>query len=64
MQWPSSSADLNPIEHLWYVLEVRVKKRHSKNKTESAVHLMEEWNKIELPGLEKLVDSVGSRLNE
>ena len=35
-----------------------------KNKTELALHLMEEWNKIELSVLEKLVDSVPSRLNE
>ena len=64
LQWPSSSPDLNPIEHLWDVLEDRVKKHRSKNKTELALHLMEEWNKIELSVLEKLVDSVPSRLNE
>ena len=39
-------------------------KHHSKNKTELTLHLMEEWNKIELSVLEKLVDSVPSRLNE
>ena len=65
MQRPPSSADLNSIEHLWYVLGDRVKKRHSKkNKIELSLHLMEEWNKIELSVLEKLVDSVRSRLNE
>ena len=41
MQWPSSSPDLNPIEHLWDVLKDRVKKHHSKNKIELALHLME-----------------------
>ena len=30
IQWPSSSRDLDPIEHLWDVLEDRVKKHHSK----------------------------------
>ena len=65
MQRSSSSADLNSIEHLWDVLEDQVKKRHSqKNKIELSLHLMEEWNKIELSVLEKLVDSVLSRLNE
>ncbi|CAF1233788.1 unnamed protein product [Didymodactylos carnosus] len=47
LQWPSSSPDLNPIEHLWDVLEDRVKKRQPKNKAELALHLVEEWNKIE-----------------
>ena len=64
MQWPSSSPDLNPIEHLWDVLEDCMKKHHSKNKTELTLHLMEEWSKIELSVLEKLVDSAPSRLNE
>ena len=41
MQWPSSSPDLNPIEHLWDELEDRVKKHHSKDKIELALYLME-----------------------
>ena len=41
-----TSADLNPIEYLWDVLEDRVKKHHSKNKIELAIDLMEEWNKL------------------
>ena len=64
MQWPSSSPNLNPIEHLWDVFEDRVKKHHSKNKTELTLHLIEEWSKIELSVLAKLFDSVPSRLNE
>ena len=40
MQW-LSSPDLNSIEHLWDVLEDRVKKHHSKSKIELALYLME-----------------------
>ena len=64
MQWPSSSRDFNSTEHLWDVLEDHVKTHHSNNKTELTLHLMEEWSKVELSALEKLVDSVPSRLNE
>lgn len=64
LQWPSSSPDLNPIEHLWDVLEDQVKKRQPRNKKELSLYLVEEWNKIELSVLQKLVDSVPSRLNE
>ena len=63
MQWPSSSPDLNPIEYLWDILGDREKKHHSKSKIELALHLME-WSKINFFVLEKLVDSVPSRLNE
>ncbi len=64
LQWPSSSPDLNPIEHLWDVLEDRLKKHYPTNKTELALRLVEEWNKIEMSVLAKLVGSVPSRLNE
>ena len=64
IQWPSSSSDPNPNEHLGDVLEDRVKKHHSKNKIDLALHLMKEWKKIEFSVLEKLVDSVPSRLDE
>ena len=64
MQWPSSSPGFNPIEHLWDVLEDRVKKHRSKNKIVLALHLMEERDKSELSVLEKLVGFVPSTLNE
>lgn len=64
LEWPSSSPDLNPIEHLWDELERRMKKHHPKNKAELGQCLLEEWQKIELPVLAKLVDSVPNRLDE
>ena len=58
------SPDFNPIENLWDKLERRVKKHQPKNTTEVELLLIQEWNKIELSVLEKLVDSVPSRLYE
>ena len=62
--WLSSSPDLNPVEHLWNKLGRRLKKRQSKNRQELVNLLMEEWNKTETSVLEKLADSVPSRLYE
>ena len=60
----SYSPDLNLVEHLWNKLERRLKKRQSRNRQELGSLLMEEWNKTETSVLEKLVDSVASRLYE
>ena len=56
--------DLNLAEHLWDQLERRLKKRQPKDKQELGNLLMGEWNKTEISVLEKLVDSVPSRLYE
>ena len=56
--------DLNPLEHLWNKLGRRLKKRQSQNRQELGNILMEEWNKTETSLLEKLADSVASRLYE
>ena len=45
-------------------LEQRVKKYQPKNVEEVELQLTQEWNNIELSVLEKLVDSVPSRLYE
>ena len=59
LSWP---LDFNPIENLWDELERRIRQHQPKNITELKLLLIQEWNKIELPVLEKLVDSVSSRL--
>ena len=64
LPWPSFSPDLNPIENLWDGLERKVKKHQPKNLQELELQLTQEWNNIELSTLEKLVDSVASRLYE
>ena len=46
--WPSQSPDLNPIEHLWNQLEIRIRKRPNKfkNNVELETTLHKEWNQI------------------
>lgn len=64
LQWPSSSPDMNPIEHLWDEVERRLKKQQPKTITELKEALIRVWNNIEQPVLKKLVDSVPNRLHE
>ena len=64
LPWPPHSPDLNPVEHLWDELERRLKERQPKNRQELRNLLFKEWNKTEISVLEKLVDSVPSRLYE
>ena len=49
---------------MWDELERRVKKHQPKNLEELELQLTQEWNNIGLSVVEKLVDSVASRLYE
>jgi transposase len=62
--WPAQSPDLNPIEHLWDILErkVRAHKPHPKNLNELMEVLLEEWGKIEPEVLTNLVESMPRRV--
>ena len=64
LPWPAQSPDLNPIEHLWDVLERKVRSRWPlpKNKKELVNVLQEEWSKIEPEVLENLVESIPRRV--
>ncbi|KMQ82292.1 paired box protein and transposase domain containing protein, partial [Lasius niger] len=46
LDWPSQSADLNPIEHLWEHLGRKVGTRKHSSKTELLQDLQSEWAKI------------------
>ena len=57
---PAQSPDLNPIEHVWKRLKVRVNERGEvpKDVDELWVVLQEEWVKIHLEFINKLVKSM------
>ncbi|GFS23199.1 transposable element Tcb2 transposase, partial [Elysia marginata] len=58
--WPPYSPDLNPIEHLWDLLDRRVRMRQPQPQTllqlERALH--EEWNNIPQQAVQQLIGSM------
>lgn len=53
---------MNPIEHLWKVLDDAIRKRHISNKNELKQALKEEWDKIPPSVTANLVSSMPRRL--
>lgn len=61
---PPQSPDLNPIEHLWDLLERRIRQHSITSKNMLKEKLLEEWSKIRPEDTKVLVDSMGKRLKE
>ena len=63
LPWPAKSLDLNPIEHVWDLLDRRVRARAipPRNVWELAGALLEEWGDISQQELAYLVQSMRRR---
>ncbi|XP_063977348.1 transposable element Tcb1 transposase [Diachasmimorpha longicaudata] len=64
LRTPPQSPDLNPIEHLWDLLERRIRKHAITSKKMLKDIIMQEWGKIAPEDTAKLVDSMPRRLIE
>ncbi len=53
LEWPPQSPDLNPIEHLWAHIKVKVGQRLPKNKNELIDIIKDEWSKISIETCQK-----------
>ena len=67
LPWPAKSPDLNSIEHIWNLLDQRVRARAIPSKNVGALveecrrALVEEWGNISRQKLENLVQSMRRR---
>ena len=61
MDWPPNSPDLNPIEHIWGILKVRMAKKKG-HKSLSFEMVEREWQSIAAKEVKKLVESMPRRL--
>ena len=64
MHWPPYSPDLSPIEHLWDVLDRRVRNRPQPPTTLQTLRLalMQEWNAIPQAEINRLILSMTRRV--
>ena len=64
LPWPSSSPDMNIIEHVWNELDHRVRTRNPlpRNCEELWVALQEEWYRLDVAFIQKLYDSLPRRV--
>jgi hypothetical protein len=66
LKWTAQSPDMNPIEHMWFILDQAVRRR--KNKPTNRVNLFsilqEEWTAIPQDKINKLILSMPSRVHD
>ena len=64
LPWPSSSPDMNIIEHVWAFLERRIRRRKPlpSNLEELWVALQEEWGQIGVDFIRQLYRSIPQRI--
>ena len=63
MDWPAQSADINPIEHVWDILQGWINARPVQPRTQEDLTqaLIEEWTRIPRPAIRRLIRSFKSR---
>lgn len=64
LETPPQSPDINPIEHVWNMLERKIRNHHITNKNLLRKALHDEWIGLSTDFIEKLVLSMPNRLRE
>ena len=61
LPWPAKSPDRSPVEHLWDVLDRRVKRRQSATLAHLELFLEQEWNMIPKNEIQTIIRSMRRR---
>lgn len=64
LEWPPQSPDLNPIEHLWTILDDKIPMESRTNTQTFWEKMQAEWREIPLQTLKNLTSSMSKRLRE
>ena len=62
LEWPAQSPDLNPIEHLWDILDKKLRQHAITNIPQLKSVIETEWNEISADETSNLVNSMPRRL--
>ena len=62
MDWPSNSPDLNPIENLWRIIKIQVRKYRSQNLKQLQAAILLVWRSLPKNLARNLVDSMPNRI--
>ena len=64
LDWPALSPDLNPIEHLWQILKVKVSEYESVAKSQKELweRVENEWDKLPVETCQRLIATMPERI--